>query len=72
MIVKIILRNNNFFGILCMDKKNKSVRDDAPPPHCCGKSMLREKLPPCTIAQHPEMVRNEYDDEPCDDDRAYE
>ncbi len=24
----------------------------------------------CVIADHPEMVRNNYEDEPCDDNRA--
>lgn len=29
-----------------------------------------EKLKPCTSASNPEMVRNEDEDEPCDDSRS--
>jgi hypothetical protein len=54
----------------CGSNKTAGVR--VPAPYCCGKPMQREKLPQCTIAQHAEMARTVYDDEPCDDNRAYE
>jgi hypothetical protein len=60
----------SYFCETCNSEKKLSA--SAPAPNCCGKPMSIEKLSQCTIAQHPEMVRNEYDDEPCDDNRASE
>jgi|GEM_PF-509905 len=34
-------------------------------PLCCNKEM--EPLPFCMAQPHPEMARNSYDDQPCDD-----
>jgi hypothetical protein len=45
---------------------------DEPSPVCCEKIMVKNPLDTCTIAEHPEMVRNADDNEPCDDGRGKE
>ncbi len=41
-------------------------------PDCCGEIMAIEPLPPCTVADHPEMTRNSDDSNACDDSRGKE
>ncbi len=41
-------------------------------PVCCEKIMIKDPLSQCTIPDHPEMVRNTDDSEPCDDGRGKE
>lgn len=45
---------------------------DKDTPVCCEKIMVKDPLDQCTIPDHPEMVRNTYDSEPCDDNRGKE
>ncbi len=39
-------------------------------PQCCRKVMVKDPLPPCTTADHAEMVRNEEEGGACDDGRG--
>ena len=47
-------------------------REGEEAPVCCDEKMVAEPLPQCTSASHPEMARNYYDDEPCNDGRGWE
>ena len=40
-------------------------------PICCNMAMELDPLPPCTLADHAEMARNEDEGFACDDGRAY-
>jgi hypothetical protein len=44
------------------DKDNKEIAKE--------NKLKKKDLDQCTIAPHPEMVRNTDADEPCDDNRA--
>ncbi|HNX24961.1 MAG TPA: hypothetical protein PKG60_13020 [Spirochaetota bacterium] len=46
--------------------------EDKPAPVCCEEVMVKDPLPQCTTADHPEMVRNTDEGEPCDDGRGKE
>ena len=50
--------------------KTAEYRENKNAPVCCDNNMIPELLPQCTSAPHPEMARNYYDDEPCDDGRG--
>ncbi len=39
-------------------------------PTCCEKVMVLDPLPPCTVPDQAEMVRNEDEGEACDDNRG--
>jgi len=52
----------------CGRREERSV--DKPEPVCCELVMLKDPLPQCTTADHPEMIRNSDDSEPCDDGRG--
>ena len=52
--------------------KLKKYTDDEHVPVCCEKEMVKQLLDQCTIADHPEMVRNSDTGEPCDDGRGKE
>jgi hypothetical protein len=43
---------------------------DKPEPICCKIVMIKDHLGQCTIADHPEMTRNNDESEPCDDGRG--
>ena len=43
---------------------------DHVPVHC-GKQMNRERVPSCSVPYDPGMVREYYNDEPCDDGWSY-
>lgn len=50
--------------------KMSRIVDGDPIPFCCGKQMEKVDLDQCTKAPHPEMARNDDNDEPCDDNRS--
>lgn len=50
--------------------KTEEISGDKPAPKCCEKIMVRDPLEQCTVAEHPEMVRNADENEPCDDGRG--
>ncbi len=50
--------------------KSFMVKEGDAIPECCGQKMVPEIVKPCTHVQNPEMARNDYDDDPCDDGRG--
>lgn len=50
--------------------RTEEIPADKPAPECCGEIMKKFPLDKCTTADHPEMVRNSDDSEPCDDGRG--
>jgi len=52
--------------------KTKEASDDKPAPVCCEKFMVKDPLQQCTVADHPEMVRNSDESDACDDGRGKE
>jgi DNA-directed RNA polymerase subunit RPC12/RpoP len=51
---------------------SEEITEGKTAPSCCKKIMVKDPLDKCTIAEHPEMVRNNDDSEPCDDGRGKE
>lgn len=52
--------------------RTEDVKGDNPAPVCCEKIMVKHPLDQCTIPDHPEMVRNYDEGEPCDDNTGKE
>ncbi len=50
----------------------EEIAEGKPAPTCCQKIMIKDPLDQCTVAEHPEMVRNNDDSKPCDDGRGKE
>ena len=48
------------------------ILEGEPIPTCCKKIMIKDPLDQCTTTEHPEMVRNYDDNDPCDDGRGKE
>ena len=52
--------------------RTEELERDKPEPVCCDKIMVKDPLDQCTVPDHPEMVRNTDEGEPCDDGRGKE
>ncbi len=66
------MTDNTFIYRCSVCGKTQDIKDGKNAPLCCEKIMVKLPLDQCTVPDHPEMVRNYDEGEPCDDNRGKE